>query len=92
MLASAEKKTRRLKATYVSTFVYVDEPQVILLDRGRDAKVIAIAIVRGGMQYPFLGAEISSSQLERYLRECSDLRYLLQCRTIIVGICSIWQR
>jgi hypothetical protein len=76
MSASSEKKQRRLKATYVCTFVYVDEPQVILLDRGKDPKVIAIAIDRGGMQYPFLGAEISTNQLERYQREFVDLRYL----------------
>lgn len=76
MPAAADKKIKRLKATYLCTFVYVDEPQVILLDRGKDPKVIAIAIDRGGMQYPFLGAEISTNQLERYQREFVDLRYL----------------
>jgi hypothetical protein len=71
-----ERKKKQLRATYVCTFVYADEPQVILLERGKDAKVIAVAIDRGGMEYPFLGAEISFSQLERYQREFVDLRYL----------------
>jgi hypothetical protein len=76
MAAASDGKLRRLKATYVTTFVYVDEPQVILLDRGRDPKVIGVAIDRGGMAFPFLGAEISTNQLERYQREFVDLRYL----------------
>lgn len=72
----AKKKKPQLRAKYVCTFVYADEPQVILLERTKDAKVIAVAIDRGGMTYPFLGAEISASQLERYQHEYVDLRYL----------------
>jgi hypothetical protein len=72
-------ETRRWKedsAKYVSTLVYLDEPQVVLLDHGDDAKIIGVAIEKEGYDYPFLGAEISFSQLERYNREFVDLRYL----------------
>jgi len=56
----------------------LDEPQVILLERGDDVKIIAVAIDKPDMTYPFLGAEISFNQLERYKREFVDLRYLFQ--------------
>src|SRR5579872_4418034 len=74
--AAKTKKQKSPRAKYVSTFVYIDEPQVILLERGKDVKVIAVAITRGGMQFPFLGAEISANQLERYQHDLVDLRYL----------------
>lgn len=63
-------------ARLLCTLVYVDEPQVILLERDADAKVIAVAIDKAGYRYPFLGAEISASQWDRYRRGFLDLRYL----------------
>jgi hypothetical protein len=75
---TAKKKQKAARAKYVCTFVYLDEPQLILLERGKDARVIAVAINKGGMEFPFLGAEISLSQLERYQHEFVDLRYLFQ--------------
>ena len=65
------------KARFVQTYVYMDEPQVVLLDHGLDAKIIAVAIDKPGYELPFLGAEISFQQLQRYLREFVDLRFLL---------------
>lgn len=61
---------------YVSTLVYVGEPQVVLLDHGTDSKIIGVAIQKNGYEYPFLGAEISLSQWERYNRQFVDLRHL----------------
>ena len=54
----------------------MDEPQVVLLDHGDDAKIIAVAIEKDGFEYPFLGAEISYTQLVNYQREFVDLRNL----------------
>jgi hypothetical protein len=68
----------RVTATYICTFVYLDEPQVLLLERGADKKIIAVAIDLPSMIHPFLGAEISFHQLQRYKREFVDLRYLFQ--------------
>ena len=67
---------RNYKATLVGTLVYIDEPQVLLLERDADAKIVAVAIDIEGYQYPFLGAEISSPQWDRYRRGFVDLRYL----------------
>ncbi|UPT97838.1 hypothetical protein J4G48_0007090 [Bradyrhizobium barranii subsp. apii] len=71
--------TKRWKAgtaKYVGTLVYLDEPQVVFLDHGDDAKIIGVAIEREGLTLGFLGAEIDFKQWERYRRQFVDLRYL----------------
>jgi hypothetical protein len=70
------KKRKEADAKYVATLVYLDEPQVIFLDRGADTKIIAVAIEMDGYEHPFLGSEISFTQWERYKRQFVDLRYL----------------
>jgi hypothetical protein len=75
-MADKQKRWKEKSAKYVSTLVYLDEPQVVLLDHGYDAKIVGVAIDREGYDYPFLGAEISFSQWERYNRQFVDLRYL----------------
>lgn len=75
-MATPIERWKEKRAKYRSTLVYLDEPQVVLLDHGEDAKIIGVAIHRDGYQFPFLGAEISFSQWERYLRQFVDLRYL----------------
>lgn len=73
------RSVRRWKAAtakYVGTLVYLDEPQVIFLDHGDDAKIIGVAIEREGLTHGFLGAEIDFKQWERYRRQFVDLRYL----------------
>ncbi|MFL9826937.1 hypothetical protein [Rhodoplanes sp. SY1] len=70
------KRSDKPHAQLLYTLVYLDEPQVILLDHGNDAKIIAVAIERPDMVHPFFGAEISAAQWERYRREYVDLRYL----------------
>lgn len=54
----------------------MDEPQVVVLNHGNDAKIIGVAIEKENFKYPFLGAEVSFNQWERYKREFVDLRYL----------------
>lgn len=67
---------RNFKASFVGTLVFVDEPQLILLERSPDAKIISAAIDDSDYESPFLGAEINSSQWDRYRRGFLDLRYL----------------
>jgi hypothetical protein len=75
-MADPKRRWKELRARYVSTLVYMDEPQIVLLDHGDDAKIVGVAIEKKGHNYPFLGAEVSFSQWERYLRQFVDLRYL----------------
>jgi hypothetical protein len=75
-MADQKRRWKEKSARYVSTLVYMDEPQVVLLDHGDDAKIIGVAIEKKGFEYPFLGAEVSFSQWERYRRQFVDLRYL----------------
>jgi hypothetical protein len=70
------KRWKEGSAKYFSTLVYLDEPQVVMLDHGYDAKIIGVAIEKEGYDYPFLGAEISFNQWLRYTRKFVDLRYL----------------
>jgi hypothetical protein len=76
MAADIRKRWKEKSAKYISTLVYLDEPQVVLLDHGFDAKIVGAAIDKEGFDFPFFGAEISFSQWERYNRQFVDLRYL----------------
>lgn len=67
--------SRRRKAQYIATLVYVDEPQLILLQSSK-SKVIAVAIDRDEMAHPFLASVISEEDWQRYARGIVDLRYL----------------
>lgn len=75
-VADQKKRWKEKSARYVATLVYVDEPQVVLLDHGDDSKIVAVAIEKEGFEYPVLGAEISHTQWIRYRRQFVDLRYL----------------
>jgi hypothetical protein len=76
MTTEAGKRWKEAQARFVGALVYLDEPQVVLLDHGADSKIIGVAIDKDGFNFPFLGAEISYSQWLRYKREFVDLRYL----------------
>jgi hypothetical protein len=76
VMADPERRWQANNARYLSTLVYLDEPQIVLLDHGDDAKIIGVAIDKDRFELPFLGAEISSDQWERYRRQFVDLRYL----------------
>src|SRR5690606_11038584 len=41
------------------------------------SKIVAVAINRDGMEYPFFGAQVTEDQFVDYVRERFDLRYLL---------------
>jgi hypothetical protein len=75
-MAQAPRRLREQNARYVATLVYLDEPQVVLLDHGVDAKIIGVAIEREGFDYPFFGCEITANQYQQYKREFFDLQYL----------------
>jgi len=68
----SEKKRR---AKYVSTLVYVDEPQLILLE-SKKTKIIAMAIDLGGHEFPFMAATMTDVDWRKYKRGSVDLRYL----------------
>lgn len=78
MARLSTSRKAQVSATYESTLVYYDEPQLIVLSRPNKRKIIATAIIQDGRDYPFFGAEISQEQWERYLREISDLRFLFE--------------
>jgi hypothetical protein len=75
-MADQKQRWKENSAKFVSLLIYLDEPQVVMLDHGDDAKIIGVAIEKEGYEFPFLGAEISFSQWERYNRQFVDLRYL----------------
>jgi hypothetical protein len=75
-MAKDTKRWKEMSADFVATLVYLDEPQVVVLDHGEDSKIIGVAIEKDGFSYPFLGAEVSFTQLERYYRQFVDLRFL----------------
>jgi hypothetical protein len=69
-------KQHAKSATFVQVLEYMDGPQVVLLERGHDAKIIATAVELEGAVSPFFGSEISRDQWDRYRRGFVDLRYL----------------
>jgi hypothetical protein len=75
-MADPKRRWKENRAKYISTLVYLDGPQVVMLDHGADAKIIGVAIDKKDYDNPFLGAEISFTQWERYNREFVDLHYL----------------
>lgn len=68
-------KARRRRATFVTTLVYADEPQLILLKAG-DRKVVAMAIDREDKELPFIATTVSDSDWNKYIRGYVDLRFL----------------
>lgn len=66
---------RRRSATYASTLVYVDGPQLIELD-SRTAKVVAVSVPDDDREFPFLATVISPRDWDRYIRGMVDLRFL----------------
>ena len=47
-----QKQHSKKKCKIGSTLVYLNEPQVVLLDHGADAKIIGVAINKKGYDYP----------------------------------------
>src|ERR1700721_2565428 len=63
-------------AKFMQILEYMDGPQVVLLERSNDFKIVAVAIERAREQHPFFGAPISYAQWERYRRGMLGLRFL----------------
>jgi hypothetical protein len=64
-------------AKFVQTLIFYDQPQLILLKSDKGTDIIAVAISRSDMEYPFFGCEVRPSTFARYLEGKADLRYLL---------------
>ena len=64
-----------MKATLEQTLVYFDGPQVVLLKGGK-TNIIAVAIERDGMEYPFFACRVLKRNWKRYLDGKADLHYL----------------
>lgn len=65
------------RASIVQTLIFSDGPQVVLFRTQILTYIIAIAVQDGKYLEPFYGAEISETQLNEYLQEKYDLRYLM---------------
>lgn len=66
-----------MKATFVQTLMYYDGPQVVLLKFGKTgANLVAVAIEKEGMEYPFFGCVVRKKNWEKYVEGKADLFYL----------------
>jgi hypothetical protein len=75
-MTKAQRPPKDTGAKLVQLLEYMDGPQAVLLERTADRKIVAVAISKSGMHYPFFGAGISFDQWDRYRRGFLDLRYL----------------
>lgn len=67
---------RRRKAEYVTTLIYVDEPQLVLL-KSATVYLLAVAVPsESPEEAKFLGVTTTAANFERYRAGNSDLRYL----------------
>src|SRR5690349_3279650 len=67
---------RRRKAEYVTTLIYVDEPQLILL-KSATVYLLAVAVPsESPEEAKFLAVTTTTANFERYRAGNSDLRYL----------------
>ena len=65
-----------IKATIHKALVYFDCPQVIILYGTKKSRIIAVAVERDGMEYPFFSCCISEKNWDKYMEGKTDLRYL----------------
>ncbi len=61
---------------FVQVLEYMDGPQVVLLERSTDFKIVGVAIDEPTHNREFFGSAISYDQWERYRRGMLDLRFL----------------
>lgn len=72
-----------MKANFVQTLMYYDGPQVVLLTIGKKGStMVAVAIQKDGMEYPFFGCAVKKRDWERYLEGKVDLFYLFANATV----------
>ncbi|MFC7048639.1 hypothetical protein [Emcibacter nanhaiensis] len=67
-----------MKAKLVKTLVFYDEPQLLLLNSTgkRQDVIIAVAIERDDLEFPFFACKVYRRDWTRYLNGKADLRYL----------------
>ena len=67
----------QISAQFEQVLWYGDGPQLVLLRMTDKSFVLAVAIDRVCENFAFFGAKISRNQLEEYLSNRFDLRYVL---------------
>jgi len=73
----AKRKARVQRADFEQVLWYADGPQVVLLKVNGKSYIIGVAVDQVCQNGSFFGARISEHQLEAYLRNRCDLRYVL---------------
>ena len=73
-------KQRPTSAKFVQTLLFLEEPQIILLQPTEFSLIIAIATKfgEGLFDNPYFGAEITTEQFSDFIAEKFDLRYLME--------------
>ena len=64
--------------TIKQTFVYYDEPQLMLGSDGRGVSYLCLAIPHKDSELAYLAVQVSENVLEDYLSESVDLRYVFR--------------
>jgi hypothetical protein len=65
-------------ARFIQTLIFYDEPQLILLKSDKDTDIIAVAVQKSDMEYPFFACEVRPKTFDRYLDGKADLHYVFQ--------------
>jgi hypothetical protein len=65
-------------ARFVQTLIFYDEPQLVLLKSDKDTDIIAVAVQKPDMEYPFFACEVRPKTFDRYLGGKADLHYVFQ--------------
>lgn len=66
-----------MKAQLQNTLVYMDGPQVMLLRRAK-GRIIAVAVEKEGMDYPFFAAKVTKRVWDLYQKGKADLYYVFE--------------
>lgn len=74
----ASKPRKSGLSEFLTTLVFLDEPQVILLKHTKKSYFICVAVDNADDDGEFVCAQVSEIQLDRYLRGKSDLLYLFK--------------
>lgn len=70
------RRTKIIKARKPQTLIYIDGPQLIVLETEQATRVMAVAVNYEDWPYPFLAVEVPRDQFSEYLSDRCDLRYI----------------
>jgi hypothetical protein len=73
---------------FIQILEYMDGPQVVLLERSADFKIVAAAIEKPGELHPFFGSAISYDQWERYRRGMPGFALLVHVPALAAMVLS----